>query len=183
MFLETGKKIRIIKNILTVTIFLLPFGIHLSMAPEIFLLYTSLVYFLFFIVIFYEVMRFLTRPSYINMDIIVAAACGYLLLIETSSFLFQFFYYRSSDVFNGISSGKPFSIFMDLVYFSSITLTSIGFGDITAKAYFAKLTVALLGIIGQFYAVVLMGILVSKFTSKETKEDDKFLKSSFIKRE
>ena len=41
----------------------------------------------------------------------------------------------------------PFEVFMDLVYFSSITLTSIGFGDIVAKMYYAKLAVALFGII------------------------------------
>jgi hypothetical protein len=47
------------------------------------------------------------------------------------------------------------------------SLASIGFGDIVAKAYYVKLMVALLGIIGQFYTVILFGIIISKFTSKE----------------
>lgn len=55
---------------------------------------------------------------------------------------------------------------MDLVYFSSITLTSIGFGDITPSSYHTKLITAFFGIAGQFYVVVLVGILISKFSSK-----------------
>lgn len=56
---------------------------------------------------------------------------------------------------------------MDLVYFCSITLTTIGYGDITPNAYYTKLATSLIGIAGQFYSVVLLGILISKFTSRE----------------
>jgi hypothetical protein len=43
--------------------------------------------------------------------------------------------------------------------------TTVGFGDISPGTYQARLVVALLGIVGQFYTVVLLGILISKFTS------------------
>ncbi len=61
---------------------------------------------------------------------------------------------------------------MDLDYFCSVTLTSIGFGDIAPSACFTKLITSFFGIVGQFYSVVLVGILISKFSSKRNSKND-----------
>ena len=147
-----------IKNILRVVlgIVVIEFPILLTYYgyPAILMHAVSISYFLFFIYIFYEVLVFLIRPSYINRDIIVAAACGYFLLIEIYVFFLQFLYY-----------GNPASTFMDFVYLSTITITSVGYGDITPALYYSKLSLAILGIAGHFYTVVLMGILIGKFSN------------------
>ena len=109
--------------------------------------------------IFWEVLKFLIKPSYINTDIISASACGYLLLIEICTFLMQFFVYKNPQSFKGLDLSSPANTYIDLVYFSSVTLTSIGFGDITPNAHHTKLIASLFGIAGQFYSVVLVGIL------------------------
>jgi hypothetical protein len=111
----------------------------------------------------------LVKPSYINVDIISASACGYFLLIEICTFLLQLFVYQNNKSFIGIDMANSATIFMDLVYFSSILLTSIGFGDITPNMYHTKLIASFFGIVGQFYSVVLVGILISKFTSNNSK--------------
>lgn len=155
-----------VRNIL----FLLTIALPLSIpyAKEFLLLMQTLniIYVIFFSFIFFEVSRFLIKPGYINVDIISASACGYLLLLEISIFLFQFFYYQDVHSFKGIDISSPAGTFMDFVYFCSITFTSIGFGDITPNQHHTRLITALLGITGQFYSVVLVGILISKFSSK-----------------
>ena len=98
-----------------------------------------------------------------------ASACGYFLLIEISTFLLQFFVVQNPNSFKGIDSSMSAKTYIDLVYFSSITLTSIGFGDITPNTHYTKLITAFFGIAGQFYSVVLVGILISKFTSNNVK--------------
>lgn len=123
-------------------------------------------YVLFFFFIFLEIFKFLLKPSYINTDIISAAACGLFLLIETFVFLFQIWVYTDQNSFKGINYSTPSHIFIDLVYFCSITLTTIGYGDITPNAHYTKLAASLIGIAGQFYSVVLVGILISKFTNQ-----------------
>lgn len=123
-------------------------------------------YIVFFSVIFLEVFKFLIKPSYINSDIISAAACGYFLLVEIFVFLFQIWVYTDQNSFKGIDYSSPGHTFIDLVYYCSITLTTIGYGDITPNAYYTKLAASLIGIAGQFYAVVLVGILISKFTNQ-----------------
>jgi hypothetical protein len=51
------------------------------------------------------------------------------------------------------------------MYFSFITLTSIGFGDIAPLTDMSRLTVAFFGMMGQFYMVAVIGIIISKFSS------------------
>ena len=133
----------------------------------IFFAFLNIAYVIFFLFIFWEVLKYLVKPSYINTDIISASACGYFLLIEISTFLLQFFVYQNPQSFKGLDFSNPANTYMDLVYFCSITLTSIGFGDITPNTHYTKLIASFFGIIGQFYSVVLVGILISKFTAKQ----------------
>ncbi len=166
LFVEKGMWKNIIRNVLFFIVLALPIGLPFFGNSLNYFLALNAIYVLFFLFIFWEVIKYLVKPSYINVDIISASACGYFLLIEICTFLLQYFYYQNHDSFKGISmNGTPFA-YMDLVYFSSITLTSIGFGDITPNHYQTKLITSLFGIIGQFYSVVLVGILISKFVSQ-----------------
>lgn len=165
VFIEKGHWKKLIQKILFLLVLALPFGLTFFSNNIHYFLFLNLAYVIFFIFIFWEVLTFLVKPSYINTDIISASACGYFLLIEISTFLLQFFVYDNSQSFKGIDLTSPALTFMDLVYFSSITLTSIGFGDITPNTHYTKLISAFFGIAGQFYSVVLVGILISKFTS------------------
>lgn len=152
------------RNILFVLVLLLPIGIPFFKDVSWYFKVLNISYVLFFMTILYELMRFLLKPSYNNRDIITASICGYLLLIEISVFLLQYFMYQNPTSFKGIDMSSNASIYTDLVYFCSITFTSIGFGDITPNNHVTKLITSVVGIVGQFYAVVLVGILISKLT-------------------
>lgn len=168
VFIGKSRHKILLRNVLFILTIILPLGLTYATEFLKIMLVLNITYVIFFIFIFLEVWRFLIRPGYINIDIISASACGYLLLIEISVFLFQFFYYQDVHSFKGIDISSPAGTFMDFVYFCSITFTSIGFGDITPNQHHTKLLTALLGILGQFYSVVLVGILISKFSSKQT---------------
>lgn len=166
VFIEKGRFKKIIKNTLFLLVFLMPLSLSfIKNSPE-FMTTISAVYVLFFLFIFLEIIRFLMKPSYINTDIISASACGYFLLIEVNIFLMQIFFYNNSHSVKGLDISSTSAVYMDLVYFCSITITSIGFGDILPNSHVTKLVTALFSIIGQFYTVVLVGILISKFSSK-----------------
>jgi Ion channel len=169
VFIEKGHWKNIIQKILFLLVVALPIGLSFFSNNISYFLFLNIAYVLFFLLIFWEVLKFLIKPSYINADIISASACGYFLLIEISTFLLQFFVVQNPQSFKGIDGSKSALTYMDLVYFSSITLTSIGFGDITPSIYYTKLITAFFGIAGQFYSVVLVGILISKFTSNNSK--------------
>jgi hypothetical protein len=169
VFVEKGHWKNLIQKILFLLVVALPIGLTFWGNNPYYFIFLNIGYVIFFLFIFWEVLKYLIRPSYINTDIIFASACGYFLLIEISTFLLQFFVYLSPQSFKGIDLTSPAATYMDLVYFSSITLTSIGFGDITPNTHYTKLITSFFGIAGQFYSVVLVGILISKFTSNNSK--------------
>lgn len=166
VFIEQGKWKNIIRNVLFLCVVGLPIGLVVFGNLPYYFFVLNIIYVIFFTFIFLEVLKFLLKPSYINTDIISASACGYFLLIEIATFLLQLLFYNNPNSFKGINTASHSETFIDLVYFCSITITSIGFGDITPNAHYTKLITSFLGIVGQFYSVVLVGILISKFSSK-----------------
>ena len=155
-----------LRNIHFIVVLFLPIGIPFFKDYPNYFTILNINYVVFFMFMFLELLKFLIKPGYINSDIISAAACGYLLLIEVSVFLLQTFEYYDHSSFKGVNLSSPAEIFTDMVYFCSVTFTSIGFGDITPNNHVTKLLTSFIGIAGQFYTVVLVGILLSKFTSK-----------------
>lgn len=167
VFIGKGQWKNYTRNFLFVVVLLLPISLPFFGTYPGFMQGLSLIYTVYFVFIFWEIIRFLIRPSYINIDIISASACGYLLLIEITVFLIQFLYYDNPQAFTNIDGSNPAATYIDLVYFSSILQTTVGFGDITPQTHYTKLITALFGIAGQFYTVVLVGILISKFSARQ----------------
>jgi len=159
------------RNLHFIVVLLLPIGIPFFKDIPWYFTFLNINYVLFFSFLLSGLFRFLLRPGYINSDIISASACGYFLLIEISVFLLQTCEYYNPQSFKGIDTSSPAGIFTDLVYFCSITFTSIGFGDITPNHHITKLITSFIGIAGQFYTVVLVGILLSKFTSNNNTDE------------
>lgn len=133
-------------------------------APQV-MIGLSVCYTAFFALIGVQVLRYLLRPSYISIDIVLAAMCGYLLLLESSIFSMQALWYAVPGSFRGLDESSFPATYLDFVYLCSITLTSTGFGDVTPSHHITKLAVSVMSILGNFYSVVLMGVLISKYTS------------------
>lgn len=167
VFLEKENWKKWIRNILLILIIGFPLSLWAGLEPNrYFMLAMNLLYFPFFLFIFIEVLKFLILPLHINLDLIIAALCGYLLLIEILAFIYQFFYYQNPSSFEGVHCTNPADTYSSFVYFSSVTITSIGFGDIRPVLHNTKLLTAIFGILGQFYSVVLVGILIRKFNNR-----------------
>lgn len=167
VFIQKGKIKNAIKNLLTILVIALPIMLPFFKGNAGFMVFLNITYVLFFSFIFLELLKFLIKPGYINTDIISASACGLFLLIEMFVFLFQTWVYTDTACFKGLDYTSPGYTFMDLVYFCTVTLTTIGYGDITPNAYYTKMTTSLIGVAGQFYSVVVVGILISKFVSQQ----------------
>ena len=55
---------------------------------------------------------------------------------------------------------------MDLVYYTLVTLTTVGYGDITPQVPVAKSLSMIIAISGQFYIAIVVAIIVGKFAGK-----------------
>jgi hypothetical protein len=168
LFINKGRSKNLLFTLFTIIVFALPIILPWVEKTQVFMQVLSTAYIFFFLFLLWELMRFLLRPGYINHDLLSAAACGYFLLIEISVFLMQVMYYHNPASFNNVSASNPSGTYIDLVYFCTITQSTIGYGDISPNAHYTKLAASLFGVAGQFYSVVLIGILLSKYASKSS---------------
>ncbi len=165
LFDGKGRVENMLQRILFGMVILLPLIPNFFTNPTHFMQTVSLVYALYFGFLFFEVMRYLLRPERVNSSVLFASVCGFLLILEIFVFVLQFMYYNNPSCMLNINTSSYATVFIDFVYFGFMVLTSIGFGDIVPHSHNAKLFVSLMGIFAQIYNVVLVGILISRFSN------------------
>ena len=166
IFMERNKKIKFIRNILSIISILMPFGFIFLSQEFWFIQFLTLFFIIFYCFIFTEVMYQITMTKEVRMNVIIGSFCGYMLLSMIALFSYVLVENNYPSSFHGITVGNPALIYNELSYFSFITLTSIGFGDIYPITDMSRLLTAFYGMLGQFYMVAVVGIIISKFTSK-----------------
>ncbi|MDR9418542.1 potassium channel family protein [Gracilimonas sp.] len=166
LFLDTKHWVNRLKIPLFASVILFPIGLPFFGEIPGYFIALSVTYILFYLVLFIQVFRYMIRPSYINIDLITSAICGFLLLVEIFVFVAYFLIHLEPQSFANVDLTNPPSTYTDLVYYCSITLTTIGYGDISPITHQAKLITSFFGITGQFYQVLLVGVLISKFTNR-----------------
>lgn len=100
----------------------------------------------------------------VTADIIMGSACAFVLL----GFFWAYGYYLlealQPNSFKGIE--QPTDDLGEFMYFSFITLTSLGYGDIIAVSQQARGLTVLEAIIGQLYLAIMVSRLVGMYTSE-----------------
>ncbi len=118
----------------------------------------------FFLYLFVKLMFFLLKEEEVDRNTIFACISGFFLLGISGSLLLNLIHILIPDAF--ILPEYP--NFYDFIYFSFITLTSVGFGDIVPSASPAKSLTLLLGIVGQLYTTFLVAIIVGKYLANHS---------------
>ncbi len=117
----------------------------------------------FFITVF--LFKDLLTLETVTWQVIVGAFTGYFMIGVMGFFLLSFIEMESPGSFTvEIHSLKDIN---DIFYFAFITLTTIGYGDITPVSSSARSAVVLIGLVGQFYLAIVMAIMVGKFLSTQ----------------
>jgi hypothetical protein len=117
----------------------------------------------------YKIIAEVARLRTVTLDTIFGAGCGYLLLGLVWAFAYSIINVLAHPAFiftnvPSLPAGADLvqqSRLVNLFYFSFITLTSTGFGDILPMAAAAKAFAVCEVIVGQFYVAILVARLVS----------------------
>ena len=104
---------------------------------------------------------FLTEK--VTADTLKGAIAVYLLIGIAWAMIYTIVYRFDALAFNGISS---FQQEADFLHFSFITLTTVGYGNITPVTSFARIPADLEAIIGVMYPSILIARLVSLYNTK-----------------
>jgi hypothetical protein len=166
IFHENRGWLLVLKNVLFAGIIIIPFiASHVFGSPTLAIIGT-LTYLGFYLIIFIEVMRQIVRRSEITSSVVFGSLSGFLLLIVIATFSFLLIHTVSGPCFNGIMGESVPDMYQQFTYFSIITTTTIGYGDITPATDNARLLSGFWGVVSQFYMVAVVGIIISKFTSR-----------------
>ena len=145
--------------------------------PRIYQITLSGVLFLiFFSYLSFIIFRYIFETYVVSADKIFAAICLYLILGLIWSFIYlliEIWHPGSFTVeeYEDITIQSCRILLHQFLYFSFMTITTVGFGDITAATRVGRSWVMLEAVVGQFYLTVIIARLVALHISSSIKND------------
>lgn len=129
---------------------------------------------LFFILLIIAFGGQLIRARRIDLQVIYGTLCLYLILGLLWGTLYSLLHELSPGSFAGILLETPKgSLLTTFNYFSMVTLTTLGYGDITPQTHAAGALCQIEAITGQFYIAVLVAWLVGNFIADRQQDSQK----------
>lgn len=126
-------------------------------------LISDITYMIYLALTTFEVFRQILLARKVDLNMIAGAFCGFIMLAMVGSFLLTIIEVSQPGAFSGISNESFNDTFQDLIYYSFVTILTIGYGDILPVTDTARKASMLLGILGYFYNIFVIGITISKF--------------------
>ncbi|MCK5354953.1 MAG: two pore domain potassium channel family protein [Methyloprofundus sp.] len=121
----------------------------------------------------YELLSFILQVKKVSQHTINAAICIYLSLGVAWGMAYLVLETLAPGSFTLAELvNEPQALIMDMLYYSIVTLTTLGYGDITPVTPWAKNLSALEAVIGQVYLTVLVARLVSLNTTQVNQDKE-----------
>ena len=158
------KRVRYVFITLAILMFFNVLGANLTEWRSSMKMIALIIPLVFFVLLSIEVFRQMVREKAVTRSIIIAAFDCYLLLGILGATLFTILLHFNPDAYSNVDD--TIRMFDKMLYFSFVTLTSIGYGDITPVTPLAEKVTAFFGLIGHFYSVVVVGVIVGKYVAK-----------------
>ncbi len=130
-----------------------------------------LTYFLFYIVVTKEIIKQVWQAKKVSKNVIFGLVSGYISLGLIGFFVCLSIEMAYPNSFSGLIEG--ISITENLMYYSYITLLTIGYGDILPISALAHKAAILIGLMGQMYLVVITAIVVGKYINQLSIKNEK----------
>ena len=158
--------------LLIVELFIFGFSFSESKALPLSNYLKFFIYFLFYIIVTFEIIARVWNAKLIERKVILGLISGYVSLGFIGYFIFLSVNLGHPNSFEGIYMAEMGSeSYSDgLMYFSFVTLLTIGYGDIIPITQVAQKATIFVGLIGQFYLVILTAITVGKYLNQENKK-------------
>jgi hypothetical protein len=130
------------------------------------------IYFLFCFVVTISIIKQIWKAQFVNKNVIMGLISGYISLGFLAFFLFMSIELLNPGAFQGTSlEGQDFGLKMDaILYYSYITLLTIGYGEIIPVIPIAQKAAILIGLIGQFYLVIITAVVIEKYIRHSQKQ-------------
>ncbi len=124
-----------------------------------------LIYFIFHFIVSWNIILQVWRSEFVNRSVIVGLMSGYISLGFLAFFLFMTIELLHPGSFAGslLATNNDVERFDSILYYAYITLLTIGYGEIVPVTPVAQKAAILVGLIGQFYLVIVTAVIVEKY--------------------
>ncbi|MBN8928343.1 MAG: hypothetical protein BGO51_24095 [Rhodospirillales bacterium 69-11] len=112
---------------------------------------------------FWGTLRRVFAAREVDASSVAAGICGYLLMALVWTSLYQLVATVDPTAFQGGLTGSTLT---EAAYFSLVTITTVGYGDIVAHSPVARIWSGLEAVAGNLYIAVLIARLVSRWQSR-----------------
>ncbi|MGB1294789.1 MAG: ion channel [Flavobacteriales bacterium] len=130
--------------------------------------------FIFYLIVSLELIKQIVTSRNVNTQTLFGLAAGYISLGLGGFFIYQGVELYNPNSFSGLlvdAEQEPLKE-DSLLYFSFVTLLTIGYGDIKPMTSIAQKATILVGLTGQFYIIFIMAIVMNKFNLLNKKEQN-----------
>ena len=103
----------------------------------------------------------------VDLNIIVGSIALYLLIGLIWSIFYTVLLEFMPDALNGVEAGAWYDNMSTTTYFSFVTLTTLGYGDISPARPIAEVIVVLEAVTGMFYLAVIVASLIGAMRNRD----------------
>lgn len=131
-----------------------------------------LVYFIFHIIVTWNIIKQVWQAKRVTKNVIMGLMSGYISLGFLAFFLFMSIELTNPGAFTGVLvDSTDITLQSDgILYYSYITLLTIGYGEIVPTIPIAQKAAILVGLAGQFYMVIITAVVVEKYIIHSSKD-------------
>ena len=131
------------------------------------------IYFVFHIIVTWNIIQQVWKAKRVTKNVIMGLMSGYISLGFLAFFLFMSIELTHPGAFEGIlMDSSDLEVRSDsILYYAYITLLTIGYGEIVPTIPIAQKAAILVGLIGQFYMVIITAVVVEKYIKHSSNDE------------
>jgi len=111
----------------------------------------------------------IVKSKNVDLRLIIETIAGYLLIGTVMFFLNTILFRANNTAFN-IPNHSTVQVMQDIMYYSFVTLTTIGYGDISPQSPAARVLSMFFGVAGQMYLALIVAFIMGKFLNKKSSQ-------------
>lgn len=126
----------------------------------------------FFILIVVSFIITISKSQKVNARVILESINGYLLMGIMFTLIIAVIMSQHPDAFvfpEGSIQGQTAKNFGNYMYFTLVTMSTLGYGDVLPLTPYAKSIATFISVSGQLYIAVIIALLIGKFAGSQAK--------------
>lgn len=166
LFFNNKKVMWFLIFLLVVTSLIISSNIITHEKDDVLSFFKMCAYFLFYVIVTFQLIIQVWNSKKVGKNVIFGLISGYVSLGLIGFFITLTIEMITPGSFSGLIEGV--SITENLMYYSYITLLTIGYGDMLPVTPLGQKSAILIGITGQMYLVIITAIVIGKYVSQSS---------------